>query len=236
MDDIITFAIGDVHGCSDKLEALIVVCESICAGRGARFVLIGDFVDRGPDPRGVIHFLIEQQHRHPDRFVCLRGNHEQMLIAAADADRSDSDLINWWANGGEQTLDSYGVSDPSDIPDEHLVWMRNLPLKLNDGKRLYVHAGIRPGVSVEEQTANDLLWIREPFLSSDRDHGLFVVHGHTPTKTGLPDLRSNRLNMDTGACFGSDLTAAIFSKLQRRPIIFVNNLGETWQPREGDGS
>src|SRR6266404_3929606 len=100
MRDVITFAIGDVHGCSQKLESLVAVCEAICVGRAARFVLIGDYVDRGPDPKGVIDFLIKRQLRDPDHFVCLRGNHEQMLIAAAVAERSDSDLINWWANGG----------------------------------------------------------------------------------------------------------------------------------------
>lgn len=236
MDKIITFAIGDVHGCLDKLDALIAVCELISAGRDTQYVLIGDYVDRGPDPRGVVDRLIEQQRRHPGRFVCLRGNHEQMLIAAADVDRSDRDLVNWWANGGEQTLDSYKVDDPRDIPGEHLAWMIDLPLKLTDGRRLYVHAGIRPGVSVADQTPDDLLWIREPFLSSQCDHGLLVVHGHTPTKTRLPDLRSNRLNIDTGACFGGKLTAAMFSDRQRRPSMFVNDLGEIWRPRQSAGS
>lgn len=236
MRDVITFAIGDIHGCPQKLELLVAVCELISAGRAARFVLIGDYVDRGPDPKGVIDFLIKQQFRDPERFICLRGNHEQMLIAAADVGHSDSDLINWWANGGEQTLDSYGVDDPSAIPDEHLAWVKNLPLKLADGIRLYVHAGIRPGVSIADQIADDLLWIREPFLSSQRDHGVLVVHGHTPTNTRLPDLRNNRLNMDTGACFGGQLTAAMFSNFQRRPVMFVNDIGETWRPHESLGS
>jgi serine/threonine protein phosphatase 1 len=224
MRDVITFAIGDVHGCSQKLQCLIAVCESICAGRDARFVLVGDYIDRGPDPKGTIEFLIDKQRREPDRFICLRGNHEQMLIDAADVERTDSDLINWWANGGEQTLDSYGVNDPSAIPGDHLAWIRALPLKLADGKRLYVHAGIRPGVALAAQTTHDLLWIREPFLSSDRDHGVLVVHGHTPTKSGVPDLRINRLNIDTGACFGGPLTAAMFSSLQRQPMMFLNDL------------
>lgn len=171
MTDLITFAIGDVHGCSQKLESLVAVCETMSAGRPVRFVLVGDYVDRGPDARGVIDFLIRRQVRDPHRFVCLRGNHDQMLIAAADPERSDSDLINWWVNGGEQTLDSYGVDDPSELPDEHVAWIGNLPLKLADGKRLYVHAGIRPGTSVAEQNDHDLLWIREPFLSSQSDHG-----------------------------------------------------------------
>lgn len=231
MTDAITFAIGDIHGCSHKLESLVAACESVSAGRQARLILVGDYVDRGPDAKGVIDLLMEKQLRDPERLVCLRGNHDQMLIAAADKGRSDSDLMNWWANGGEQTLDSYGVGDPSEIPEEHLAWIRNLPLEMSDGKRLYVHAGVRPGIPVAEQNEHDLLWIREPFLSSQSDHGVFVVHGHTPTKTGLPDLRPNRLNVDTGACFGRRLTAAMFSDRQRGPVMFLNDLGQAWRPR-----
>ena len=229
---MITFAIGDVHGCLDKLRALIAACESICAGQDGRFILVGDYVDRGPDSKGVIDFLIGRQSCDPDRFICLRGNHDQMLVSAAGAERLDRDLINWWENGGEQTLDSYGVDDPSAIPDEHLEWMRGLPFKFSDGKRMFVHAGIRPGIRLADQSPDDLLWIREPFLSSQCDYGLLVVHGHTPTKGRLPDLRANRLNVDTAACFGGRLTAAMFSDLEHGPLMFVNDLGDAWTPGE----
>jgi serine/threonine protein phosphatase 1 len=230
MINLVTFAIGDIHGCFDKLESLIAACELLSEGDNARFVFIGDYVDRGPDTREVIDFMIQSQLRDPKRFICLRGNHEAMLIAAATKDRSDHDLMNWWANGGEQTLDSYGIDDPSALPAEHLAWMKALPLKFSDRKRLYVHAGVRPGVSITGQTEKDLLWIREPFLSCDDDHGALVVHGHTPTKSGLPDLRSNRLNMDTGACFGGPLTAALFTTTQLTPSLFCNSNGDFWQP------
>lgn len=230
---MLTFAIGDVHGCLDKLEALVTACEAICAGQDRRFVFIGDYVDRGPDSRGVISCLIDRQSRDPDRFICLRGNHEQMLAAAATVDRSDRDLVTWWANGGEQTLDSYGVGDPSEIPEEHLAWLDALPLKFADRHRLFVHAGLRPGVSWAEQVSDDLLWIREPFLSSRWNYGLLIVHGHTPTATGLPDLQTNRLNIDTGACFGGRLTASMFSDREGKPMLFVNHLGEAWTPGEG---
>ena len=92
----------------------------------ARYILLGDYIDRGPDSRKVVDLLIERQASSPGRFICLRGNHEQMLIEAADPDRSDRALMNWWGNGGEQTLESYGVDDPSDLPSEHLDWMRDL--------------------------------------------------------------------------------------------------------------
>jgi serine/threonine protein phosphatase 1 len=113
MEDLLTFAIGDVHGCFDKLEALLLACDRVRAGREARYVFIGDYIDRGPDARKVIDLLRHKQLSEGSRFVCLRGNHEQMLIGAAAEGRSDRDLMTWWANGGEQTLDSYGVNDPS---------------------------------------------------------------------------------------------------------------------------
>ena len=230
MINLVTFAIGDIHGCFDKLESLIAACELLSEGDEARFVFIGDYVDRGPDSRKVIDFMIRSQLREPERFICLRGNHEAMLIDAANNDRSDRDLMNWWANGGEETLDSYGINDPGALPAEHLAWMKALPLSFSDRKRLYVHAGVRPGVSIAGQTEKDLLWIREPFLSCEDDHGALVVHGHTPTKSGLPDLRSNRLNIDTGACFGGPLTAALFTTAQQTPSGFFNSNGNFWQP------
>jgi len=226
----VTFAIGDVHGCFDKLELLIAACDLLSEGKDARFVFIGDYVDRGPDSRRVIDFLIQSQLREPHRFICLRGNHEAMLLEAACEDRSDRDLMNWWANGGERTLDSYGVNDPSGLPADHLAWMKSLPLKFYEQNRLYVHAGVRPGVSIADQSEKDLLWIREPFLSSDDDHGAFVVHGHTPTESGLPDLRPNRLNIDTGACFGGQLTAALFTRTEPIPILLFDTGGDFWEP------
>ena len=228
MPDRMTFAVGDIHGCFDKLLRLIAACES-ASDRSDRFVFIGDYVDRGPDASKVIATLIELQRQEPDRFVCLRGNHEELLARAARPDRTDRDLMTWWANGGEATLDSYGVGDPSDLPADHLAWIETLPFMLRDSRRLFVHAGIRPGVSIPDQAERDLLWIREPFLSSDARHGAFIVHGHTPTQSGLPDLRPNRLNIDTGACFGGPLTAALFSHAETLPLMFINDLGETWR-------
>lgn len=230
MVDSITFAVGDIHGCFDKLESLIAACDLLREKKNARFVFIGDYIDRGPDSRKVIDFLIENQLRDPERFICLRGNHEAMLITAADKDCSDRDLVHWWENGGEQTLDSYGVNDPDALPADHLAWLRMLPLTFSDRQRLYVHAGIRPGVSMADQLEKDLLWIREPFLSCADDHGALVVHGHTPTKSGLPDLRFNRLNLDTGACFGRPLTAALFTSAKLAPSLYCNSGGDSWQP------
>ncbi|WP_346732634.1 metallophosphoesterase [Bradyrhizobium sp. 186] len=130
---------------------LIEACDSIRAGRYARFVFVGDYVDRGPDTRRVVDFLIERQPRGKDQFMCLRGNHDDLLIRAAKKERTDADLINWWGNGGERTLESYGVDDPSELPKEHLAWIDALPIKFTDHRRLFVHAGIRPGISISDQ-------------------------------------------------------------------------------------
>ena len=195
-------------------------------GRAARYILIGDYIDRGPDTRKVVDLLMHKQLGGAGQFICLRGNHEQMLIAAARQDRSDRDLMNWWTNGGEQTLDSYGCDDPSSLPSSHLGWIETLPLKARDQKRLFVHAGIRPGIPTASQSEHDLLWIREPFLSSEIPHESFVVHA--PTGSRLPDLRPNRLNIDTGACFGGELTTAAFTEEQVGPTYFVNSRGNIW--------
>lgn len=226
MDTLITFAIGDIHGCLGKLKSLLTACDAFSDGQSARFIFIGDYIDRGPQSREVIDLLIEGGRSRDRGFVSLRGNHEEMLLRAADKHRSDRDLVTWWGNGGEATLESYGVDDPSDLPAEHLDWMRSLPLQSSDPHRLFVHAGIRPGIALSSQSAEDLLWIREPFLSSAEDHGAFVVHGHTPTPTRKPDLRPNRVNIDTGACFGGPLTAAVFSKELIAPLFFITDSGE----------
>ncbi|SIO14081.1 serine/threonine protein phosphatase 1 [Bradyrhizobium erythrophlei] len=217
----VTFAIGDIHGCRKKLLALLRCCGAIAQARKVKYVFLGDYVDRGPEACGVVDLLIERQRRNPGGIICLRGNHEQMLLAASHPDRSDQDLMMWMENGGRQTLASYGCDDPCDIPAAHLAWFRSLPLTHAEAGRMYVHAGVRPDIPLNAQTEEDLLWIREPFLSSDQTHEAFIVHGHTPVR--LPDLRANRLNLDTGACFGGPLTAAMFED-QQWPAMFINDL------------
>jgi serine/threonine protein phosphatase 1 len=113
------------------------------------------------------------------------------------------------------------VSSARELPSEHVAWMRSLPLRHDDGRRFFVHAGIDPEKPLDAQSEHDLIWIREPFLSDRRDHGRLIVHGHTPQSAGMPDLRSNRLNLDTGAVFGGPLTAAAFAAAQRDPIGFL---------------
>lgn len=233
MNELITFAIGDIHGCFEELRSLLDICRKSAGDIEHDFLFLGDYVDRGPASNEVIDYLMREQASVPSRFRCLLGNHDHMLCVAADRSRSDTDLIQWWANGGEETLDAYGIDDPSDLPAEHLAWIRALPLHIHDENRFFVHAGIRPDVPLDAQSKDDMLWIREPFLSSKLWHGALVVHGHTPTTTRAPDVQTNRVNLDTGACFGGPLTAAAFSSVQLGPLFFVNSDGLKFELRSG---
>jgi serine/threonine protein phosphatase 1 len=109
------------------------------------------------------------------------------------------------------------------MPPGHIDWIAARPLSFDDGRRLFVHAGINPSAPLDRQVEPDLLWIREPFLSSRRDYGRLIVHGHTPLTTGVPDLRVNRLNIDTAAVFGGPLTAAVFDDQRTEPIGFLTD-------------
>ena len=218
---MLTYAIGDIHGSDTKLANLLRHCQAHCGDDACRFVFVGDYVDRGPSSREVVNLLMEMQSGAPERIVCLRGNHEELLI---DASKKRNERL-WLDNGGDTTLDSYGVDHAEELPAEHLAWFKDLPLAISDGKRFFVHAGIEPGVPLQQQPKEVMLWIREPFLSDARDHGQFIVHGHTPLETGRPDLRANRLNLDTGAVFGGPLTAAVFDETSVGPVAFITDDG-----------
>src|SRR5262245_48176496 len=213
-----TYAIGDVHGCLAKLKRLISFCRADAGGQPIRLIFLGDYIDRGLDSRGVIEYLMRLQDSQTDRIICLMGNHEDMLLAAAD----DPDWEeSWLRNGGLQTLESYSVTDATRIPREHIAWLRSLPKFHDDGRRFFVHAGVQPDRALDEQRDHDFLWIREPFLSSDKDFGRLIVHGHTPLASGLPDVHPNRLNLDTAAVHGGPLTAAAFTDQQTEPEHFL---------------
>lgn len=221
--DFLTFAIGDVHGCLEKLKALLHHCQRFAADRRARFVFVGDYVDRGRDSKGVIELLQRFQHERRD-VICLRGNHEAMMIEAAFSPDPRS-MGQWLVNGGGATLASYGVDHPADVPPSHLKWIASLPFSFDDGRRFFVHAGVNPSLPLDAQSEEDQVWIREPFLSSSHDFGRLIVHGHTPVPDGRPDLRRNRLNIDTAAVLGGPLTAAVFTSDRTEPIAYLTHLG-----------
>jgi len=213
-----TYAIGDIHGSLAKLRDLVARCERDAAGAPMTMVFVGDYIDRGPDSRGVVDYVMRLEARLGANAITLKGNHEELAVAAADDGAS---VGTWLLNGGDKTLRSYGVASARELPADHLVWFRSLRLCFDDGQRLFVHAGINPERPLDDQDAHDLVWIRDPFLSDERDHGRLIVHGHTPVRTGAPDLRANRLNIDTAAVFGGPLTAAVFVATQRDPIGFI---------------
>jgi len=213
-----TYAIGDSHGCLAQLQSLIEQCERHAGEERSRFVFLGDYIDRGPDSRGVLDLLLDLQKWSPDEIICLLGNHEDMLIAAIDDEKNEP---RWLRNGGDQTLRSFRISTAVDIPDKYQIWLRSLPKFFDDGRRFFVHAGIHPDRPLDQQDEHDLLWIREPFLSDGRDYGRLIVHGHTPIRSGLPDQRPNRLNLDTGAVFGRSLAAAVFTDESIAPERFL---------------
>jgi serine/threonine protein phosphatase 1 len=217
MKDLI-FAIGDIHGRLDLTMAALDAIENRAASADSfRVIFLGDYVDRGPDSRGVVELMMTLSRDH--RYVCLKGNHEAMMVQSL-AGGATEDFIRWMDNGGRQTLDSYGADDwdaaISAVPVEHLRWMRGLPLTSGDGHRVYVHAGLMPATPFERQTEETCLWIRERFLRAPaHQFDAHVVHGHTPQWTGKPDmgepeLLPHRTNLDLAAYASDRLGVGVF--------------------------
>jgi serine/threonine protein phosphatase 1 len=216
----LTYAIGDIHGSLGKLERLVGRCERDAGGQPLTLVFLGDYIDRGPQSSGVIAFMLGLQARLAGRVVALKGNHEAMLLSIIDGSGAAS-APSWFMQGGAATLESYGVQHPRELPPEHVAWLSALRLSFDDGRRFFVHAGVDPQRPLDAQKEADLMWIREPFLSFGGDYGRLVVHGHTPLSSGTPELRSNRLNLDTAAVFGGPLTAAVFDEVRTAPTAFL---------------
>lgn len=213
------FAIGDIHGHFDKLMDLMALCRALAEHRGqsARFVLLGDYVDRGPASSQVLEFLASR----PNDVQAIKGNHED-LMWRAQTDLAARDV--WMRNGGIETLESYAAFAPDQASTAHLDLIEKLPLFVDDGLRLFVHAGIDPA----DPDARDpaiLMWTRQ-HPADDAELPRYVVHGHTPTRSRKPDFRNNRLNLDTGAGYGHALTAAGFDDGMAHPLLFLNHQGD----------
>jgi serine/threonine protein phosphatase 1 len=217
-DGIRIYAVSDIHGCARLLRRVLSAIDLHLSRAGparALHVFLGDYIDRGPASRETIDLLIERSSRHETIF--LKGNHEQFLFEVLqDAARLEA----WTDYGGFQTLMSYGISPSlkpdhdeqrelvralqNAIPPRHRQFFRNLRTSFVCGDFFFVHAGVKPGVPLRRQRQEDMLWIRDEFLQSDQDFGKFVVHGHTPVPS--PDIRPNRINIDTGAYASGILT------------------------------
>jgi serine/threonine protein phosphatase 1 len=209
------YAIGDVHGCDRQLAALH---QRIAADARANpmplvtLVHLGDYVDRGPESAAVLERLLGPPPLAEARVVNLLGNHEAMLLDACAPDAVPEAMGYWVDNGGAATLQSYGASPEEEdswtaVPEPHIALLRGLKLYHRAGDYLFVHAGIRPGIPLERQDPFDLIWIREPFLSFEGDLPQVVVHGHTPARQ--PVILPHRIGIDTGACFGGELTCLV---------------------------
>jgi serine/threonine protein phosphatase 1 len=219
---MLTYAVGDIHGCLDLLLELLGRIQADAAGRERRLVFLGDYIDRGPDSAGVIARLCELQAAEPEHVICLKGNHEDLMLKSI---RRPDVLPVWLQNGGDAALDSFGCDDPAAVPANVVAWVRALPSHWEDGRRVFVHAGLRPGRDRLDQTDRDRLWIRDEFLRANYDFGKLVVHGHTPRLDGRPELWPHRVNLDTGAVYGGRLTAGIFSDAQTPPTGFLQSPG-----------
>jgi serine/threonine protein phosphatase 1 len=228
------YAVGDIHGRLDLLRDLLRLIEDDAHARSQAtrraIVFLGDYVDRGPDSSGVVADLIARAFQGFDTHF-LKGNHEAILLNfLADPLHLD----HWLMNGGQATMDSYGVDTralaevharpetwrkafAAALSETHLRFFRTLKLSVTIGDYLFVHAGVRPGVPLAAQSEDDLVWIRRPFLDHAGSFGKVVVHGHTPTL--LPVIKPNRIGIDTGAVFSDRLTAL---RLEDRARAFLH--------------
>lgn len=225
------YAIGDVHGHLDRLKAahaLIAEDRARASGASGRTVHVGDLVDRGPDARGVIQFLIDGIARGED-WIVLCGNHDRCFadFLSGDLDSSTGfmDVRSWLGTGmgGRATLASYGLGYdlPRDaasllalarsrVPDAHREFLAALPYWHREDGMIFVHAGIRPGIPLEEQDEEDLVWIREEFHWHRDNHEALIVHGHTPVLA--PTHYGNRVNIDAGAAMGRPIVPVVFDE------------------------
>jgi len=225
------YAIGDIHGRSDLLDLMHqMIGEDISAYRPpeCHIIYLGDYIDRGHDSCGVLKRLSGPPPFAMKRTL-LMGNHEQMLLRFLE-DGSNTAL--WRQFGGMETLLSYridvntalatpgfhglGAELANRMPPQHLEFLRALVPAVSVGDYFFCHAGVRPGVALEEQRERDLLWIRDEFLHSGKSFGKMVVHGHSPVET--PDFRANRINIDTAAYLTGRLTCLVLEDEEQRTL------------------
>ncbi|MBO6900200.1 MAG: serine/threonine protein phosphatase [Rhizobiaceae bacterium] len=228
------FAVGDIHGRLDLLEAMadrIAVDMADSPPDDWRIVFLGDYGDRGPDTRGVIELLATRCAVEP-RLIALRGNHDQGLVDFISGGENARLFVN---HGGAETAASYDVAAAFDtqagqaatrdalaaaVPPRHLSFLSGLPYSAHFGDFYFCHAGIRPGIALEDQQPDDLIWIREPFLSNPALHPKVIVHGHTPVAE--PEIMPNRVGVDTGA-YRSGVLSALVIEGRQKGILSVSD-------------
>ena len=205
------FAFGDIHGCKHELEVLL---ESLRSEhhvmKADQFVFIGDYIDRGPDSKGVIDLLLAWKKAHP-KTIFLKGNHEDMLLGFLGMGGSSGEV--YLVNGGTEFFKSYGIEQTGPVsemakslPAEHLRFLTSLELAVSIGEFLFVHAGINPSRELADQMPHDLMWIRGDFIPAEHNLGKTVVFGHTPFADVMLHL-PYKIGIDTGLVYGNLLSA-----------------------------
>lgn len=236
---VVAYAIGDIHGRLDLLQAMVAAIRSDAAAVGTDrsvIVALGDYIDRGPDSLGVIKLLIELETGGEFDVHALKGNHEDTLLGFLDDPAGGP---AWVQYGGAETLASYGVQTPrlrtdmqawaetrealcAAMPPDHVSFFRSLELAFELGDYFFVHAGVRPNVALDRQAEQDMLWIRQEFLDATPNWSKAVVHGHTPADA--PHLSARRIGLDTGA-YATGVLSAVRLIDKDRKIIQVSDAG-----------
>ncbi len=228
----VVYVIGDVHGRADLLDRIhAAIRDNARRATAVRRVAVylGDYIDRGPDSCRAVETLVRQPLAGFET-VALKGNHEDLLLRFLDGD--DEAGGHWLTYGGRDTLASYGIATPpagvqsaaalaelrarvaGQMPASHLQFFRALKVRHREGNYLFVHAGVRPGVPIDAQSDRDLLWIGKRFVTSQADFGAIVVHGHCISTA--PDVRHNRIGIDTGAYESGILTCLVLEGEQQQ--------------------
>lgn len=211
-----TYAVGDIHGCFDGLRLILERIAAHSGGEPHRIVLLGDYVNIGPDSRKVLDLLIDTP-----RITALRGHHDMMLLAAARGDARS--IWNFDYHGGGATLRSFGVAKAAEIPGRYTDYLRQRLLRYaEDEQRVFVHASIDPAVGdMTYQDDTMLLCARVPLAPAPELGAPYLVHGHFPQADGLPEILSHRCNLDTDGCHTGVFTCGIFDESQPDPIDIV---------------
>jgi serine/threonine protein phosphatase 1 len=226
------YAIGDVHGRADLLQKMLrmIAADHLGFHGESHVIFLGDYIDRGPQSREVLDILSRPNPGGLKNVRCIRGNHEDIVLRLF---RDHSVAPGWFHYGGLQTLRSYGVPVPDAnqdfedlfqlrralreaMPEAHMNFLDNLPYSVRHGDYFFVHAGIHPDKPLDAQEPHHMMWMREPFLSSTKDLGVMVVHGHSIRMK--PEIRTNRIGIDTGAYATGRLTCLVMQDDERRML------------------
>jgi serine/threonine protein phosphatase 1 len=230
----VVYAIGDIHGCCDLLDALLQGIEQDCAQRPRErtvVVYLGDYLSRGSDSRAVVNRVMSWQPQNMGllEIITLTGNHEELALRYLGGELEAG--RHWFDHDGLDALADYGViaADASArddasllalrdrfaqaLPQQHLAFLQSLAISHREQDYYFVHAGVRPGVALADQNSSDQIWIRKRFLESETDHGAVVVHGHSISTE--PTVRHNRIGIDTGASASGVLTCLVLDGAER---------------------